>query len=93
MLDWPRAPRRETTIAARRRIWQSRDRRFRVVHSAYLYRGLADCWYALDYDPLTETWNIISRHRRRGPAFRACEKVARQKSSKPRRRKSHATPL
>ena len=47
---WLKTPRIEETGVARRRIWTSRDREFRVVHCRYLVGHLPDCWYAMRRD-------------------------------------------
>lgn len=82
-MNWPHHPRIEITDTSRRRIWQSRCRRFRVIHSRCLYgqeaeksKRLADRWYAVRYDPVEKMWDIISWHRKKIPAFAACERAS-----------------
>jgi len=81
-LTW-KCPRTETTAVARRRIWESRCGRFRVVRSRYLYGRLPDVWYAciLDQSNGRTFWAILSKHRRRKPAFAACQRACRRGST------------
>jgi hypothetical protein len=70
----------------RRRTWESWCGWYRIVHSRCLYgprkgrQSIADVWYAtkLAVESGNVCWEVISRHRQRGPAVRACEKDARQ---------------
>jgi hypothetical protein len=70
----------------RRRIWDSRCGFYRVVHSRCLYgprkgrQALPDVWYAMKLTVMSgrTSWEIISQHRRRGPAARACENNAKK---------------
>ncbi len=77
-----RRPKSELTIAARRRIWQSADGTYRVVHARPLVGGLADIWYAMIRTPVPAPWrwcwDVLSRHRRRRAAFAAVERHARR---------------
>ena len=77
-MQWTNRPRIETTIASRRRIWQSKDGHYRVVHSTPLFAGLSQRWYACRFDPADKMWDIISWHQKQKPAFAACERAARQ---------------
>ena len=87
MIEFKRA-RTETTIAARRRIWESRCGRFRVVHSRCLFgprkgpQAIGDRWYALAAERVDGrvVWSLISRHRKRVPAFDACRRAANGKT-------------
>jgi len=75
-----------TDDVARRRIWQSRCGRYRVVHSQCVLGprngpdAVPDVWYALVRQ--AGQWRLISRHRRRGPAERACLKHFRRQAVK-----------
>ena len=70
----------------RRRTWESHCGRYRVVHSRCLYgprkgpQAMPDVWYAMK--PIVVSgnvcWEVISQHRKRGPAVRACEKDAQK---------------
>lgn len=70
----------------RRRIWESRCGWYRVVHSRCLYgprkgrQAIPDVYYArkLVVVPGRTCWDVISQHRERGPAIRACERDAKK---------------
>lgn len=70
----------------RRRIWESRCGWYRVVHSRCLYgprrgkQAIPDVFYAMKLVVTSgrTCWEVISRHRQRGTAVRACEKDARK---------------
>jgi hypothetical protein len=70
----------------RRRIWESGCGRYRVVHSRCLYgprkgrQAIPDVWYAMKLATVSgrTCWEVISQHRGRGPAVRACEKDAKK---------------
>ena len=72
----------------RRRLWESWCGRYRVVHSRCLYgprkgkQAIPDVWYATKLVVVSDNtcWEVISRHRQRGPAVRACEKDAKDAS-------------
>ncbi len=72
----------------RRRTWESLCGWFRVVHSRCLYgprkgrQAIPDVWYAMKLVVGSDStcWEVISRHRQRGPAVRACEKDAKKTS-------------
>lgn len=74
-------PTKSQTIAAERRTWESKCRNYRVIEShipfAYdkwrrgIHLGYSDLYYATT---LTASgWHIISKHRKRRAAERACE--------------------
>jgi ribosomal protein L32 len=74
----------------RRRTWESRCGWYRIVHSCCLYgprkgrQAIPDAWYAtkLVVESGGVCWEVISRHRQRGPAVRACEKDVLKKRDK-----------
>ena len=79
MIRFRTRPRIDETIAARRRIWESRCGRFRVVHSHCKFgpargrQAIVDRYYAMQ---LTDRgWDTLSIHRLRGPAFTACQRA------------------
>ncbi|HVA50161.1 MAG TPA: hypothetical protein VNH11_27595 [Pirellulales bacterium] len=83
---WSRRPRRETTIVADRWIWRDRGGRYRVVRSRSRFGIRPDTWYALHLADLggRRCWSILSRHRRRGAAFAACDRhAARLRNGRP----------
>lgn len=69
----------------RRRIRQSQCGWYRVVHSRCLYgprkgrQAIPDSFYAMKLVVVSRRicWDVISEHRTPGPAFRACEKDAK----------------
>ncbi len=69
----------------RRRIWETRCGWYRVVHSRCLYgprkgrQAISDVYYATKLVVVSERtcWEVISQHRERSPAVRACEKDAK----------------
>ena len=70
----------------RRRIWESRCGWYRVVHSRCLYgprkgrQAISDVYYATKLVVVSgrTCWEVISQHRERGPAVRACDKDAKK---------------
>ncbi len=72
VIEWKRAKKDETDCAFRR-TWVSRCGRYSVVESISKFTDGGDIYYALRALP-NDGWMIISRHRRRGPAEKACEK-------------------
>ena len=84
-LAWKKRARVVVGATHRRRTWESRCGWYRIVHSRCLYgprkgrQAIADVWYAtkLVVESGSACWEVISRHRQRGPAARACEKDAR----------------
>jgi len=70
----------------RRRIRESRCGWYRVVHSSCLYgprkgrQAIPDVFYAMKLVVVSRRicWEVISEHRKRGPAFKACEKDAKR---------------
>lgn len=81
MLDWKKRCKYATNSDLfRHRIWESRCGHYRVVESKWL----GSCHYPTRYyacvliDTATgPIWDMISRHRKRGPAVEAAEKHAR----------------
>ena len=77
ILQLPKRPRIEVTDCAKRRIWQDRTGRFRLVHTHSLF-GLSDQWLAMQYCEEYRCWDIVSKHHVRGPAQKALQKLAKQ---------------
>jgi len=79
MMDFKRA-RKSRNIVAIRRTWESRCKHYRVIEShipfafgkyrGSLHLGYSDRYYATVLD--VEGWSIISKHRKRKAAVRAC---------------------
>lgn len=64
--------RRADTVAGPRMVWESRDGQFRIEQSRVNY--LPVIWRACRR--IEGRWEIVSRHRRRSAAEKACEKAA-----------------
>ena len=81
-IRFPSQPRKDETSVARRRTWNSRCGRFRVVHSRIRFgvrlprpKRLPDVYYA--QCRVGATWQNISKHRKLGPAQASCAAQAR----------------
>ncbi len=86
-LVWRKTARRDETLVAHRRIWYSRCGRYRVVECRPKV-SLPVCFYAeelRDTDPSVVAWDVISRHRKRGPAFEACQRREADRTTETRR--------
>jgi hypothetical protein len=85
-LPWRKRARVVTGVTHRRRIWESQCGWYRVVHSHCLYgprkgrQAIPDVCYAMKLVVVSgrTCWEVISQHRERGPAVRACEKDAKK---------------
>lgn len=72
LLSWMRA-KRDETICARRRTWESRCHDYLVIESVGKFSEMGTTYYALHND------EIIGRHRKRVLAERTCEaRMAKQ---------------
>jgi len=69
-LDWMRAQKDETPCA-KRRTWRSRCGLYKIVESVGKLPGMGTRYYAVN---IAGGESIISRHSKRGPAERACQK-------------------
>ena len=85
MLRFKKRAKIVTGDVSRRRTWETWCRRYRVVHSRCLFgprhgpQSVPDVYYALVCE--RHQWHILSRHRRRDPAMRACQTHARAKAA------------
>jgi len=83
-LQWPARPKRDDTLVARRRVWMTRCKRYRVVHSHILYGEgcYPDTYSSQRFDVHTARWDNLggsgSRHRTKQAAMRHCEQDARE---------------
>jgi hypothetical protein len=75
-LDWPARARKTETEIAHRRIWTTLCGRYRVIENHYKLASMPTCFHAqiLVY----EAWEILSRHKSREAAQRACQLDATQ---------------
>ena len=81
-LVWKKRATVVTGATHRRRVWESWCGWYRVVHSRCLYgprkgrQAIPDVFYATKLVVVSgkTCWEVISEHRKRGPAARACEK-------------------
>ena len=79
MLEWKKRCKTDVTIVSNRKIWETKCGRYKVIFSQIRYgrgpNGIPDTYYAISLKDGQES--IISRHRKKGPAMRACEKYDR----------------
>jgi hypothetical protein len=79
-LCWPKRPKRDDTLFSRRRVWTTRCKRYRVIHSHILYGGgvLSDRYFSEYFDPHYGSWDLLpqGRHRTKRAAMRHCEQDA-----------------
>jgi hypothetical protein len=79
---WPDRPKRDDTLVAQRRVWTSKCKRYRVVHSHIVYGEgcLPDVYYAEVFDPGRGGWDLLGpgRHRTKQAAMRHCEEDAKR---------------
>lgn len=75
MMSFARRCSRRETIVAHVRAWRSDDHRFVLEEHRYEV-SLPPAWFALVLDG--SDYRLLSRHRRRGAAVRACERHARK---------------
>lgn len=73
-LQWKTRIKKDRTLTAERRILESKDGRYRVVLCRSLY-GLPSCVYAMraTSQPWGTQWNVLSRHRKKSAAQKACK--------------------
>ena len=83
-LVWKQRCRKDKTIVADRKIWGTKCGKYRVTFSHIRYgetasakQKLSDKWYAEELN--NNCWEIISEHKKKEPAQRACEKRHKQK--------------
>ena len=85
-LQWNRRAKVIVGATHRRRIRESRCGWYRVVHSRCLYgprqgkEAIPDVFYAMKLVIVSRRicWEVISEHRKQGPALRACEQDAKK---------------
>lgn len=71
LLEWMRA-KRDETICAHRRTWESRCHLYKVQESVGKFSEMVTVYYAIHDN------SILGRHRKREPAEQTCEKHAMQ---------------
>jgi hypothetical protein len=81
MLDWKKRCRKDSTVTSDRKIWETKCGRYKVVFSQVRFgrgpNGIPDTYYAIERG---ESWeSIISKHRKKNPAMKACEKHFKEK--------------
>jgi hypothetical protein len=96
MLTFPKRPRQDQTIAADRKLWTSKCRQYRVALSRCRYgphdeRGIPDVCYAQHFDQEFGVWDVLSKHRNRNAAERACQRHARMANCPKRRNRGRGT--
>ena len=88
-LDWKQRCRKDETIVAKRRIWETKCGRYKVIHSVPKFKELSIVWYAIERLS-NGNEKLISRHRVEQRAYDACHRHAGlevKKTKKPKRRK------
>jgi len=80
-IEWPKRPRRDRILTARRTIWTSACKRFRVIRLQSLF-GLPDAWLFLRRRTIEDVtgFDIITRHRCQNGAFTAANRLAREEA-------------
>jgi hypothetical protein len=78
---WGKKPRRDRILTARRTIWTSACKRFRVIRLQSLF-GLPDAWLFLRRRTIEDVtgFDIITRHRCQNGAFTAANRLAREEA-------------
>lgn len=81
VIQWKKRSKTDQTLVSDRRIWESRCGLYRVIFSQIRYgrnlgkNSIPDTYYAMIRKTKEDYFNIISKHRKKNPAFEACEKV------------------
>ncbi len=79
MIAWKKRCQKVQGEVANRKIWGSKCGEYRVVFSQIRYgrgpKGIPDTYYAMKLDG--DCWTIISKHRKKSTAMKACEKEAK----------------
>jgi len=81
MIEWYKTSKREDTQLADRRVWRSKCGHYRVEESTIRYGNRTDrhgnhLGYPTFYRAMVLKdfgWDILSYHRKRGPAVASCE--------------------
>lgn len=74
-LQWKKG-RSDNTEISNRMIWESRCKRYRAMKSKIVYGDLPVVFYAMiNKDGF---WDILSKHRKKSTAQKACEKHAKK---------------
>jgi hypothetical protein len=77
-LVWKKRAQTDHTITGPRHIWATRCGRYRVVFSQPVFHVpaiyYAQRWIRCAGNPDKFFWDNISKHRKKEPAFEACEK-------------------
>ena len=86
MLIWKKRCRKDQTMAADRKIWETKCIRYRVCfsHIRYGLGEIPDCYYAEESYTNSDDkicWRLISKHRKKLPAHKSCEKAYKEKIS------------
>jgi hypothetical protein len=79
MLDWEKECQKDQTVCADRKIWETKCGKYRVIFSHIRYGEgiLPDQWYAMELN--NKNWDVISKHRKKTAAQKACEKSHKKK--------------
>lgn len=80
VIEWKRA-RRDESMTSNRRTFESRCKRYRVIECVGKFSGMGTTWYAMFGDM------TISRHSRKAPAIRACQRHLNPPKKRKRKKK------
>jgi len=85
MLEWKKRCKNDTTIVSQRKIWETKCGTYKVIfsHITLGEGAIPDTYYAIRVDLTGDrrTETILSRHRKKNPAVKACEKDHKQKEN------------
>jgi hypothetical protein len=84
MIQWKTRCKKDQTICADRKTWQSRCGLYQVVFSQIRFgrdlgpKSIPDVYYAMSRKTTEGIFDIISKHRKKNPAIQSCEKLAKK---------------
>lgn len=84
MIQWKTRCKKDQTVCADRKTWESRCGLYKVVFSQIRFgrdlgpKSIPDVYYAMSRKTTEGIFDIISKHRKKNPAIQACEKLAKK---------------
>jgi hypothetical protein len=78
-MTWQKRSRRYETALAQVAAWHTADKAYRIECHRYTLAGMHPCWFAMVANVRYGGFDILSRHRKKAAAIRACEKHCRQR--------------
>jgi len=81
-IEWPKRPRRDRIATARRWMWTSLCRRYRLVRLSSLLVIEPDVWLVMRLRTVEGNtgYDIVSRHQKRTAAQREADRLAREEA-------------